>query len=282
MSAKPVQQRAPWILTALLLSQVVLMSALARRPDREQSMLGVWVMGALTPVASFFSKSTGWAKGLIGSYADVRHAREENIQLRAELDKMGEELNAARERAAELVELKTDLALPPMVQYRQIAANVIARDTSVWFRQMTIDRGTTDGIKRDMPVMATGGVVGRVKSVGPNFAVVQLITDKQAGLGAMLQNSRAKGEIKGIDNGRCELRSISTTENVEEGEALVTTGLDRIYPRGLLVGTVERLENDPNAPWHRIIVKPAAPVDRVEHGLVLLVEQKDLKVDEGK
>ena len=68
----------------------------------------------------------------------------------------------------------------------------------------------------------------------------------------------------------------------EIGESIVTTGLDRIYPKGLLVGTVESIEADPRAPWHKIIVKPAAPVDRVEHVLVLLVEPKDLKFDEGK
>jgi rod shape-determining protein MreC len=130
-----------------------------------------------------------------------------------------------------------------------------------------------------MPVATAGGIVGRVISVGPNFAMVQVITDKHAGVGAMLQSSRAMGEIRGLDNDRCELKNISTSEKVEVGESVVTTGLDRIYPKGLLVGTVESIEADPNAPWHKIVVKPAAPVDRIEHVLVLLVEPKDLKID---
>jgi rod shape-determining protein MreC len=149
---------------------------------------------------------------------------------------------------------------------------------------LTIDRGTLDGVKMNMPVTTAGGIVGRVISVGPNYATVQVITDKQAGLGAMLQESRAMGEVRGLENpenAHCELKNIPTSESVQEGEAVVTTGLDRIYPKGLLVGTVARIEVDPNAPWHKIIIKLAAPVDRVEHVLVLLVEAKDLKVEAG-
>jgi rod shape-determining protein MreC len=112
--------------------------------------------------------------------------------------------------------------------------------------------------------------------------MVQVITDKRAGVGAMLQSSRAMGEVRGLDSSRCELKSVASSEKVEIGDSIVTTGLDRIYPKGLLVGTVEGIEADPNGPWHKIIVKPAAPVDRVEHLLVLLIDQKDLKLDEGK
>src|SRR6185503_3428807 len=133
----------------------------------------------------------------------------------------------------------------------------ISRDPSLWFRRLTIDLGTLNGVKRDMPVSAAGGIVGRVISVGPNFAMVQVITDKHAGVGAMLQNSRAMGEVRGVgDDDRCELKNIKTSETVEAGESVITTGLDRIYPKGLLIGTVERIEPDPNAPWHRIIIKP--------------------------
>lgn len=282
MSANTAQQKAPWILAALLLAQVVLMSTNARRPDSEQSVLRIWMVTALAPVVRVADSVFSSVKGAGASYIDVRHAREENLELREKVDQLTAERNKALERAAELDLLRTQLALPTRPQYRELAANVISRDASLWFRRLTIDRGTLDGVKRDMPVATAGGIVGRVISVGPNFAMVQVITDKHAGVGAMLQTSRAMGEIRGLDNDRCELKNISTSEKVEVGESVVTTGLDRIYPKGLLVGTVESIEADPNAPWHKIVVKPAAPVDRVEHVLVLLVEPKDLKIDDGK
>jgi rod shape-determining protein MreC len=281
MSANTAQQKAPWILAALLLSQVVLMATNARRPDSEQSFLRTWLVTAFAPIVHVSDSILSSVKGVAGSYVDVRHAREENIDLRERVDQLTAERNRALERAADLDLIRTQLALPTRRPYPELAANVIARDTNVWFRRLTIDLGTLNEVKRDMPVSASGGIVGRVISVGPNFAVVQVITDKHAGVGGMLQNSRAMGEVRGLDSNRCELKSIPSTENVEVGEAIVTTGLDRIYPKGLLVGTVESVEADPNGPWHKIIVKPAAPVDRVEHLLVLMVDPKDLKVDEN-
>lgn len=280
MSANSAHQKAPWILAALLLSQVVLMSTNARRPDNEQSVLRTWLVTAFAPIVHVADSVLSSVKGTGAGYIDVKHAREENIELREKVDQLTAERNQALERAATLDLIRTQLALPTRPSYRELAANVISRDASLWFRRLTIDLGTLNGVKRDMPVTAAGGIVGRVISVGPNFAMVQVITDKHAGVGAMLQTSRAMGEVHGREDDRCELRSISSSENVEVGESIVTTGLDRIYPKGLLVGTVERIEPDPSGPWHKIIVKPAAPVDRVEHLLVLLIDQQDLKIDE--
>jgi rod shape-determining protein MreC len=284
MSANTAQHKAPWILAALLLSQVVLMSTYAKHPDSEQSVLRTWIMTPLSVVEKAANTVLGAVTGTVSSYISLRGARAENIELREKVDQLTAERNEAFERAAELDRLRTQLALPARADYRSLSANIISRDASTWFRRLTIDRGKLDGVKPDMPVTTAGGVVGRVISVGPNYATVQVITDKQAGLGAMLQESRVMGEVRGLEtseSGRCELKNIPTSEHVQEGEAVVTTGLDRIYPKGLLIGTVERLEIDPNAPWHKIIIKLAAPVDRLEHVLVLLVEAKDLKAEQG-
>lgn len=281
MTASPASQRkTTWWLAALLLGQVVLMSALAKHPDSEQSVFRTWVMTPLSFVGRYVNAVASTITGTLASYVDLRHARAENLELREKNDQMLGELNELREHAAELDRLRRQLALPPGADYRRIAANVIARDATTWFRRLTIDRGTLDGVKLNMPVMTAGGIVGRVISVGPNFAMVQVLTDKQAGAGAMLQNSRAMGEVRGLDNANCELKNVSTAISVAEGESVLTTGLDRIYPKGLLIGTVERIEQDPNAPFNKIVIKLTAPVDRLEHVLVLLVEAKDLKIDE--
>jgi rod shape-determining protein MreC len=282
MSANPAQQKAPWILAALLLSQIVLMATNARHPESEQSFLRVWLVTAFAPVVRGADAVVSSVTGAAASYVDLRHARQENAELREKVDQLTAERNAAFEQAADLRLLRSQLALPTRPEYRELAANVIARDASIWYRRLIIDRGTLDGVKRDMPVATAVGVVGRVISVGLNFAMVQVITDKHAGVGSMLQSSRAMGEVRGLDSDRCELKNVSSSVNVQIGESIVTTGLDRIYPKGLLVGTVERIEADPNAPWHKLIVKPAAPVDRVEHVFVLLIDQKDIKIDEGK
>ena len=257
------------------------MSAYARNPDSEQSVLRTWVMAAFTPVANAANRAVSAITGTVGSYTDLRHVRDENIALKQQLDQITQQLNDTAEKASELERLRLELGLPARPPYRSVAANVISRDVTVWFKRLTIDRGTLDGVSKNMPVATATGIIGRVISVGPNFAQVQVITDVNAGVGVMLQGSRTAGELKGLGTSpRCELRNIPSSEDVPVGESVVTTGLDRIYPKGLMVGTIERVEDNPNAPWHNLIVRPSAPVDRAEYVLVLLVEQKDLKMDE--
>ena len=257
------------------------MAANARHHETEQTMLRTWVMTPVSFVSRALNGVATSVSNFVGSYVDLRRARAENIELREKVEQLTAERNQALERATELDLLRSQIALPSHPEFRAVAANVIARNPSLWFQRLVIDRGTMDGVKLNMPVTSGSGIVGRVISVGPNYATVQVITDKLAGVGAMLQTSRAKGEIRGLgEEGRCELKSIQANETVQENESVVTTGLDRIYPKGLLIGTVERIDDDPNAPWHRIIVKPTAAVDRVEHVQVLLVEQKDLKIEE--
>src|ERR1044071_2719695 len=212
MSANTAQQKAPWILAALLLSQVVLMSTNARHPDSEQSVLRIWIVTAFSPVVRVADAVFSSVRGTGASYIDVRRAREENQELRDRVEQLTAERNAALERAAELDDIRVQLALPTRPPYRELAANVLSRDASLWFRRLTIDRGSLDGVKKDMPVATAGGIVGRIISVGPNFSMVQVITDKHAGVGAMLQTSRAMGEVRGLDSDRCELKSISTNE----------------------------------------------------------------------
>jgi len=281
MSTNTAQHKAPLLLGLLLLLQVLLMSWNARTQAGDQSVLRAWVMAVITPVA----KGTGWTidrvTGFFDGFAELRHARDENVQLKIEIERLTQERDEAVEKAAVKNNLEAELGLRLLPRFRSLAASVISRNIAVWFRRLTIDRGSMDGIKKDMPVLTSSGIVGRVIEVGPNSSFVQLITDRYAGVGAMLQQSREMGEIRGQENSRCEMKAVAASVDVQVGDKIITTGLDGIYPKGLPVGTVESVENDANAPWKKILVKPSAPVDRVEHVFVLLIEPKDLKALEA-
>lgn len=279
MSANTAQQKSHWVLALLLLVQLGLMSYNARPRDGEQSILRTWFLTIYTPVASVIDKATSGVTGAVGSYINLRGVREENASLREELDRVIAERDAALEEAGRLRTLEEQLALPKSPQYKTLSADVVARDVSLWYQRLIVNRGTLDGVRRNMPIATSSGIVGRVISVGPNFAQVQVITDTLAGAGAMLQSSRAMGEMRGTGTSICEIKNIHSSEQVQAGETVVTSGLDRIYPKGLVIGTIESVESDPNGPWHKIIVAPAAKVDRVEHVFVLLIEEKDLKIE---
>ena len=277
MSANPTQNKAPWLLGILLLLQVLLMSTTARHPGTDESILRVWVMSTLVPVVKLGGSIISGIGSTIGGYVELRHVRQDNIALHEQIEHLTAERDMAMEKAAMYDQLRSQLAIPPMPLFNTISANVIARDTNLWFRWLTIDRGSLSGLKKDMPVVTSTGVIGRLISCGPNYSQVQLVTDNHAGMGAMLQNSREMGELRGRGDSLCELRNIRTTTDVQIGESVITTGLDGIYPKGLTVGVVERIEADPNAPWHKILVRPSSPVDRTENVLVMIIELKDLK-----
>ncbi len=281
MSSNATPQKAHWILGALLLSQVLLMTWNARSANGEQSILRTWVMAVVTPVTKGASWSVDKVTGFFDGFAELRRAREQNAQLREQVERLTLERDEAAERAAVNQRLASELGLPVLPQFKSIAANVVSRNVAIWFRRLTIDRGSLDGVKKDMPVLTSLGIVGRVIDVGPNVSFVQLITDRYAGVGAMLQQSREMGEIRGQENSRCEMKNVSASVDVQVGETAVTTGLDGIYPKGLTVGAVESVENDANAPWHKIVIRPSAAVDKVEHVFVLLIEPRDLKTQEG-
>jgi rod shape-determining protein MreC len=283
MSSTPVKERSRdrshWWLALLLLAQLVLMSFTAKRPGNGQAIGSNWVMAIFTPIAKVGDAVLSKVSGGVTGIGEMRRAASENVSLKEQVEQLTAQLNETREKAAQYDALRAQLGLPSSTPYQHIAANVISRDTSLWFKRLTIDRGTLDGVKKNMPIVTATGIVGRVVNVGVNFAQVQLITDNSAGVGVMLQSSRLSGELKGLNNNRCEIKYVPANEEVNEGEVVVTTGLDRIYPKGLVVGFTEKVENDPSAPWKRIAVKPAAQVDRVENVFVLLVEPKDIAIE---
>ena len=166
------------------------------------------------------------------------------------------------------------LGLKEQVGYASIAARVIARDSSVWFNTVTINRGSSTGIELNMPVVTAGGIVGRVISLSPVTAQVMMITDEKAAAGAIvgqLSESGALGSVNGLgENGLIEMRYVSGLQKVEVGDSILTTGQDGIYPPGLNVGTVVQVRPGTATQAHQIIIKPGAKLDQLEEVAVLL------------
>jgi rod shape-determining protein MreC len=153
---------------------------------------------------------------------------------------------------------------------------VIARDPSVWFNTITINRGTSSGVEMNMPVVTPGGIVGRIITVGPFSSQVMLITDEKAGAGAVvgqLSQSGALGSVRGrADLGAAliEMRYVSGLEKVEVNDYVMTTGQDGIYPPGLNIGRVVDVKNGTATQAHQILIQPGAQLDHLEEVAVLL------------
>jgi rod shape-determining protein MreC len=175
---------------------------------------------------------------------------------------------AENERLRGLLKLKEETG------YDQVDARVIARDASVWFNTVTINRGSSSGVALNMPVVTPIGIVGRVIAVSPWTAQVMLITDEKAAAGGIigkLGESGSLGSVRGLGNsGLVEMRYVSGLQKVSIGDYIMTTGQDGIYPPGLNVGEVVEVKQGTATQPHQIYVKPSARLDQLAEVAVLL------------
>ncbi|HKG96305.1 MAG TPA: rod shape-determining protein MreC, partial [Pyrinomonadaceae bacterium] len=246
---KEIRQRAPLWLVALLVTNLILMAVNARDTDGRQKVLRVWTQTFASPLQSASSKASGATSGFFQQIWNFRSTAQENQQLKERLTQVETELHAASQAAAENDRLKALLNLNEQTEIKSIPARVIARDPSVWFNTITINRGSSSGIAANMPVVTAGGIVGRVITVSPWASQVMLITDEKAGAGAVvgqLGQSGALGSVRGradLGVSLIEMRYVSGLEKVEINDYVMTTGQDGIYPPGLNVGRVVEVKN---------------------------------------
>ena len=249
---RQIRQRAPWWLFGLLLLNFALMTYDARDEATKQRKIRSIMQSVTFPVQRGASGVGGWFGGIFGNIGELRRASSENQQLREQVKQMEAELRDSRERVAQ----------------------VIARDPSMWFDNVTIDKGRWDGIEVNLPVVTSGGIVGRVISTSPMSAQVMLITNEKSGAGAVvgqLGQSNASGSIKGMgENGLLEMRYVSGLEKVQTGDSVTTTGQDAIYPAGYTVGEVVEVKPGSATQAQVIHIRPGAGLDRLREVAVLM------------
>ncbi|HEX7297192.1 MAG TPA: rod shape-determining protein MreC [Pyrinomonadaceae bacterium] len=273
---REIRQKAPLWLIGLLLANVVIMAIDARDSQGQQQIVRVWTQTVATPVQNVSSKAGGATSNFFRQIFNFKSIAAENEQLKQRVTEMESELHNARLQAAENERLKGLLDLRDQGTYQTVPARVIARDPSIWFNTITIDRGTSSGVKVNMPVVSATGIVGRVITVSPWASQVMLVTDEKAGAGAVvgqLGESGALGSVRGRpDLGLIEMRYVSGLEKVTVGDYVVTTGQDGIYPAGLNVGEIVDVKNGTATQPHQILIRPGARLDRLEEVAVLLYE----------
>jgi rod shape-determining protein MreC len=237
-------------------------------------LIRVWAVEMVSPLQRVSSWAINGVGHGWGGYVALRHARDENEALQTELDRL-KVRNAELEGRA----LEAD-RLAGLLNFRNahteasmLAARVIGGSPDSNSQLVYISRGSRDGIRRDMGVITPDGVVGKIVAVFPDTSQVLLLGDKDSGVGALLADTRTQGPVKGTGEPLLDLEYISNDEKVSPGEAVLTSGQDRIFPKDLPVGTVADVSPDRKTPFMKIRVKPAAHLDRLEEVLVLLTRE---------
>jgi len=253
---------------ALLLLSLLLLSVSVRTQRRIDPLTGALLEG-IRPLQVAVAGTATLVRRNWGRYVMVVGVAQENDRLRQRVLELEREVVRLGEAREAVTRMKALLAMKEALDGPAQAAQIIGRDPSPWFGTVTINKGEADGVTKHLAVVAPQGVVGQTISTTAHSARVLLITDHNSGVDAVVQRSRARGIVQGALDGGCVMKYLKREDDVAEGDRVVTSGLDGIFPRGVTVGVVARVSRGNRGLLQVADISPAAPLDRVEEVLVV-------------
>ena len=263
--------RLKWMLPALtLLAALLLLSASSRAGGRS----GLWPALFLETAGPIYRLAAATVSGvgdIWRGYFYLVDLRKENDDLKKELDEQARQIVELIENRAAIARLSSLLGLREAYPHLLMKpAHILAWDPGPWHRSVIISLGARDGLARDQAVIHARGVVGRVMETSPHYARVLLATDFSSSIDAFVQRSRAPGILSGQGGALLTLKYVRKDEDVRPGDQVVTSGLDGIFPGGLALGTVSRINRQGAGLFMEVEVRPQAPFDRLEEVLILV------------
>jgi rod shape-determining protein MreC len=264
----PSRHRSIFLLGGVVLLQVLLLAVQIKR-DSQGRLIRVWTVGAVSPFERAGAHGVSHIRDTWNHYFALQHTSRENEDLKRENGALKLQITQLESKAGEADRLAA------LLKFRQtntdvpmVSARVIGGSADSGSQTIYLDRGERDGIRKNMGVITPDGVVGKVIESYKDTAQVLLLTDEHSGVGAMLVESRLQGPVGGTGEPLLIMKYIPNDDNVNSGERVVTSGMDRIFPRDLPVGTIAEIKA--GTPFKQLRVKPAASLERLEEVFVLL------------
>lgn len=267
MAIADIKQRTGVVLGAAILLHVVLISAQVNTASG-LPVLQVVTFGSFSEVQRATMALIDGVRGLWSGYVALQQVQEENAALKQELQNLQVRFQQERAEAQRTDNLRQLLELRDRANLETVAAEVIAGPASPDFRTVTIDKGSSDGLATDMAVISPAGVVGRVILSSGRAAKVQLLIDRNAAAGVLIERTRVQGIVMGMGDGVLRLQYVPGTADVKTGDLVVTSGIDGIYPKGFVIGTVDHADRGAGA-YLEISVRAAVDLARLEEVLIV-------------
>src|SRR5882724_1631915 len=257
------------VLAAVLFIQVFGLAVQVKRSNDPQQtrLIRVWAVATITPFEQAIVHTQGAVYGVWHNYLYLRGVRQENRDLKAQIEQLRLDQVRLNQDASQARRLQALLGFKEQSILATLPAQVVGSSGSEQSRSLYLDKGERDGLRKDMAVITADGVVGKILQAYPHTAQVLLINDQTSGLGAIVERLRAQGIVRGSPAGETMLEKIMADEEVQPGDRIITTGGDGIFPKGLLVGTVIKVSTADL--FLRIRLHPAADLTRLEEVLVI-------------
>ena len=228
----------------------------------------------ISPFQELVTRSIRFTKDIWFQYFALVTIAKENRTLRTQLNRASEKSNLWRETDMANARLRNLLDFQKNIAELVVAAEVIGKDPSAWFKTVIIDKGKADGLIKGLPVVMPQGIAGQVIEVANHYSKVMLIIDRNSAVDALVQRTRARGVLKGKSTDQCQLDYVLRKKDVRVGDIVVSSGLDGIYPKGLRIGLVSEVVDHDADIFHDVILTPFVDFEKLEEVLVVLDIQK--------
>ena len=240
--------------------------------SKSQSSFGLGRVGIyfVAPFQEIVTRSVRFTRGVWENYFFLVSVAQENQALRKSLNEYVEKDNEWHEIGLANSRLRNLLNFQKAPTHRVVAAEVIGKDPSGWFKTVIIDKGRSDGLQKGLPVVLPAGIVGQVIEVSGHYAKVMMITDRNSAVDALVQRSRARGIIKGESADQSRFEFVLRKHDVQIGDTVIASGLDGVYPKGLRIGRVSDLSERSSDIFYDITITPFVDFEKLEEVLVIL------------
>lgn len=248
----------------------IIVLSLSTRFHPKAYVPGRVALAVVSPFQDIVAYGVRFCKNIWARYFALVSVSEENRTLK-------KLLSEAIERNHRLAEVElSNLRLRELLNFRKkrpgsfVAAEIISRDPSAWFKAVVIDKGQADGLSKGMPVVVSEGIVGQITETAAHQSKVLLMVDQNSAVDALVQRSRARGIIEGKSTDQCILKYVLRKNDVKIGDAVISSGLDGVYPKGLQIGYISGVIRRNSGIFQEVTVTPYADFEKIEEVLVIL------------
>lgn len=262
---------------AVLLLAALLIAALVLLPESRQAPLSA-LSRHMAAVVALPLRALAWINQGVDSlwarYALLQEAQEETLALRRDRARLWLENARLREEAAASTRLRALLEMKEQALSPMVAAQVVGRDPSNWYRSVVINKGTDDGLAVDMGVVTPAGIIGRIVKVYDRFAIVLLLIDPNNAVTGLVQRTRDEGIVEGTEQGLARLKYLPLLSTITVGDHVVTSGLAGGFPRGLPIGVVTKIERHEGELFLSAEIEPSGDFAMIEEALVVTLPRE--------
>jgi rod shape-determining protein MreC len=261
------------ILLALLIVGLLTVALLPRQAQKVLQSVGQPIADLIAIPMGFLASGDRGVRDIWNRYIALQGVHDQNLQFQQQIEQLQGELNQLREKAQASDRLAAILDFQTTTPMKTIAAKVIGPNASLWYRALVLDKGTNDGVENEMGVITPAGVVGQVIKVASSTSLVLLLTDSNVAVTGLVQRTRDEGIIQGSAQGYVRMKYIPPLSPVKAGDWIVTSGLTGGFPRGLLIGSVQQVQEGEGDLFQSALVQPIVDFTKLEEVLIVLAAQ---------